>query len=238
MLASDDRNAEFTGARNPDDVLHVTFFVRAVQDNFRSEKEGHPIFRDENWVRIMIPGRNDTVIEEPVEPRHQQRFPRQWMHFKNMTADVEQVIGTPVTEWPALTRAQAEELKAKKFYTVEQVAACSDGQIQALGMNANHLRLKARAFLEAASGTAAAQAAAAEIARKDEEISALHAAQAAQAAQIAELTALVKGGGKAGKKTQKAKRQSNLTQEQRDAIGARLKAARDAKKQPPQAEAS
>lgn len=174
-MASDDRNTEFTGSRNPDSVLHVTFYVRAERDNFKSEKEGKPVFQDEQFVRIMIPGRNDTIIDEPVRHDHIQRFPHQWAVFRNSQAESTQQIGTPVTEWSALTRSRAEELKGQKFYTVEQVAECSDGQIQALGMDANILRQKARAFLKQAQDNALAQSQAAEIERKQKEMDALKA---------------------------------------------------------------
>lgn len=225
MLASDDLNQEFADASNPDRVLHVQFYTQPVQDNFQSKLQGAAIFRDETFVRIMIPGRSDLTIDEPVEERHKARFPRQWAHFKNMTADTELIVGTPVTEWPAVTRAQAEELRAKKFYSVQQIAECSDAQIQALGMNGSQLRAKARAFVESAKGTAIAQAQAEEIARKDAEIDALRNAQAATSQQLAELMALVKGGkqAKPGRKP--------MSEEARKAAGARLKAAREAKAQ-------
>lgn len=172
-LASDDNNREFAGARNPDSILKVTFYVRSLQNNFLTAKEGRPIFQDEKYVQIMIPGRNDLTVDQPVTDEHIQRFPYQWAQFKNQTAEVDQQFGTPVTEWPVLTRSQAEELKGKKFYTVEQIADCSDGQSQALGMNANILRQKARAFLESAKGSAHAQKQAEELAAKQQEIDSL-----------------------------------------------------------------
>lgn len=200
-LASDDRNPNFAGARNPDDVLAVQFYNRAVQDNFKSEKEGLPIFRDEKWVRIMIPGRSDLTVETPVDGSHPQRFPRQWAVFMNQQSETDQMVGTPVTEWPVLTRAQAEELKGKKFYTVQQIAECSDAQITALGMNANSLRQKARAFLSQADKTAQAQSQAAEIARRDEENNALK----AQIAKLEEAVVMLqKPAGPAEKKAKEA----------------------------------
>jgi len=44
--------------------------------------------------------------------------------------------GTPLSQWPLITTAQAEELKAIKFFTVEQIASASDAQLQRLGMMA------------------------------------------------------------------------------------------------------
>ena len=189
LIASDDRNPEFVGARNPDAVLHVTFYTATLQDNFKTEKEGHPIFYDQPWVTIVIPGRNDLTVGRPVYEDDKDRFPMQWQRYLNKTATAEGVAGTPVTEWAALTRAQAEELKGQKFYTVEQIANCSDGQIQALGMNANSLRVKARAFLANAKDTALSQSQAAELARKDQEIADLKAGQQRLSEQMQQLIA-------------------------------------------------
>jgi hypothetical protein len=187
MLASDDANQQFVGARNPDDILHVTFYVKVMKNNFASEQEGRPIFQNEQWVRIMIPGNNLSIIDTPVSDRHKHRFPRQWQQFTN-SQEVSPVSGTPVTEWPAVERSRAEELKAMKFFTVEQIAECSDQQIQALGMDAHTLRQKAKAFLAKAGASALTQAQAVEI----EELKKAQAAKdAAHALEMAELRKLI-----------------------------------------------
>lgn len=220
LIASDDANPGYVGARNPDDVLSATFYVQAVQDNFQTEKQARPIFKDEIFVRIMIPGRSDLTVEEIAREDHKQRFPRQWAIFQNKNSQ-EQINGTPVEQWPVLTRAQAEELKALRFYTVEQIADCSDAQITALGMNGNMLRQKARAFLASAQNSAAAQFQAVELAKRDEEIAALK-------AQMAQL--MQQQGAPAAPAVPEKKAKKEKTPEERAAIGARLKAGRDKKK--------
>ena len=224
MLASDDRNSEFTGARNPDEVLHVTFHIKTMPNNFLSAKEGRPVFQDEQFVRIMIPGRNDTVVERPVEELDKQRFPRQWAVFMNQQSETDQLVGTPITEWPQVTRSQAEELKGKKFYTVEQIAECSDGQIQALGMNATLLRQKARLFLATAKDTALVQGQVEELARKDAEIAALQANQKALSDQMLQMNAALQALG------DKKKERKPMSEEARKAAGERLRLAREAKR--------
>jgi hypothetical protein len=186
MLASDDRNPQFVGARNPDDILHVNFYMRSLQDNYRSEKEGRPIFHDVPYVTIQIPGNQLSIIDTEVREEHKVRFPRQWQQFQNKQAVT--TTGTPVEEWPAITRSRAEELKGIKFFTVEQIADCSDLQAQALGMEANTLRLKAKAYLSNASDTALAQRLAAENAKKDAEMKAM---QDAHARELADLRKLI-----------------------------------------------
>lgn len=195
LLASDDQNTAFAGARNPDDVLFVQFYSKAVQDNFKSEKEGHPIFYDAMYVRIMTPGNNLNIIDTEVREEHKRRFPRQWMQFTNSTAP-QKISGTPLEEWPLLTRSRAEELRAQKFFTVEQVAGCSDQQLQAVGMDGHAMREKAKAYLEQAKGSAVAQAQAAELVKRDEKLKAM-------SAEMEELRALILA---ASVKTEKPKR--------------------------------
>lgn len=169
MLASDMNNPNFLGPRNPDEVLHVTFYMRSIQNEFESEKQGRPIFQEVPFVKIMTPGNQLNIVDTPVRPDHRLRFPRQWEIFQSSQSQ-EQVIGTPVDQWPRITRAQAEEIKALKFFTVEQIAGASDQQVQKLGMNAQMLRQEAQAFLAKAKDTALEQKQAADLKRKDDQI--------------------------------------------------------------------
>jgi hypothetical protein len=195
MLASDDANTQFTGARNPDDILAVNFYIKPVKDNFSSEKEGKPIFVDTVYVKIMTPGNNLNIIDTPAETRHQVRFPRQWAAFQNQ--QIQPVTGMPLSEWPAIERSRAEELKYMKFFTVEQIAGCSDLQAQSLGMDGHSLRERAKAFLATAKDTALPQAQAAEIERLKAEGKARDEAHAKEMAELRELI---------GKATAKPKR--------------------------------
>lgn len=169
-LASDLNNREFVGATNPDSLLHVTFYTKAIRDNYKSEKEGRPIFFDVPYVRILTPGNQLSEIDTPAREDHKQRFPLHWAAFENSQGKGEQIIGTPVEEWASITRSEAESLKAMKFFTVEQIAGASDLQSQRLGMNSTMLRQKAKAFLASAQDTALEQKQAVEIARKDDQI--------------------------------------------------------------------
>lgn len=186
MLASDDQNPQFSGARNPDDILHVTFYMRSLQDNYKSEKEGRPIYYDVPFIRIQTPGNQLNIIDTEVREDHKIRFPRQWAAFQNQQQV--SIIGTPLEEWPVIQRSRALELKAVKFYTVEQVAECSDLQLQSLGMDGHILRKKAQAYLAQAKDTAATQAIAAEAERLRQE---LKAKDEAHAKEMAELRALI-----------------------------------------------
>ena len=56
MLASDDANPQFVGAHNPDQVLHVEFYNKAVEVPYESSKAGRPVFKDMVYIRITTPG--------------------------------------------------------------------------------------------------------------------------------------------------------------------------------------
>lgn len=174
MLASDDANPAFTGAKNPDAALIVEFYMRPVQNNFASTEQGRPIYEDICYVRINVPGVKESQWDMPARSDHQQRFPMQYQHFINKTQGDAREIGTPLAEWPVLTRSQAEEFRAIKFYTVESIANASDSNINNLGMiggmSPYALRDKARAFLHAARDSALPQKQAEELAKRDQEI--------------------------------------------------------------------
>jgi len=178
MLATDINNPEFSGAvANPDAALIVQFYINPVQNIFKSSKAGHAIFEDVIYIRINVPGVKDMQVDRPALSSDQKRFPVQWQHHVNRTQGDAREIGTPLVEWPQLTRSQAEEFRGLKFFTVESVANASDANINALGMIGGMapyvLREKARAFLKAATDTAMPQHQAEELAKRDAEITML-----------------------------------------------------------------
>ena len=153
-----------------DSRLAVQFYKKSVKQDIASDEAGRPIFKEFDFVRIMIPGDNLTEIDTYAQESHKQRFPRQWAHYQNQVANHQDIVGTPLEAWPQITRSQAEELKGLKFHTVEAIAECSDQQLQRIGMVAgmspHNFRLKAKAFLNLASDSA-------EVAQREAELQAL-----------------------------------------------------------------
>lgn len=221
MLASDLNNPEFMGATNPDARLAVKFYSKPIQNMFLTEKEGRPIFEDKIYVEIFTPGDQLNIIDTPVREDHKIRFPLQWAHYQNSHGGDSREIGTPLAQWPLITASQAEELKALKFFTVEQVANASDQQIGNIGMIGgmawHAFRTRAQAFLLAAKQTALPQDQAAEIEKlrqeqkeKDER----------HAREMAELRSMIE-----------AKVKPQRSEEEKAAMRARMAKARAARKQ-------
>jgi len=138
-----------------DAALWVKFYSEPVHMAAKSEKEGRPIYEDRDFIEIITPGDSTSVIRRQARDDDKQRFARVWERYK--AGQELSPEGTPIEAWPAITRAQVEELKYMKCFTVEQLAATSDAQCQRLGMAMMGLRTKAKAFLESARDTAAAQ---------------------------------------------------------------------------------
>ena len=148
----------------------------AVEIKAESEKQGRPIFKDLPHIRKMIPGDASNVVERVAKDHDIRMYPREWDIFQRQSATG--VSGTPLEQWPQVTRAQVKEAKYFEVHTVEQMAELSDMSCQRMGMGFAELRNKAKAYLEAAKGTAAQTAQAAENQRLQDEIEALKAQMA------------------------------------------------------------
>jgi hypothetical protein len=109
-----------------DETLFVVFYMGVVKNEGRTVEEGRAIFDDVECVRIIVPGDKNNVVDRPAQPSDKQRFSRQYDLFKKGVAEEDQVSGTRLTDWPFLSRAQAEELRYLGIKTVEQIANVRD----------------------------------------------------------------------------------------------------------------
>lgn len=187
--------------KNPDSALHVRFYSKPVQNAFKSEMEKRPIFEDIDCIRITTPGNKLNIIDTPVTEEHKARFPIQWARYQNARSS-EGITGTPLDQWPMVTRAQAETLRHLGFHTVESVALASDQQIAAVGMAAgmapSAFRQKAAAWLKSAEAAADEERHQHELAQRDAQIAEmqrqLQEQQATFMAKFEELRAQMDGG--------------------------------------------
>lgn len=186
-LASDIDNPAFAGAVPDTSGLGVRFYKDVVRNEYQSEQQGRPIFEEVTMVHIVLPGNNLFDVKEVVQERHKLRFPVQWAAFRNASDGKDpMMIGTPLEQWPMISRAQAEELKGLRFFTVESIAQASDATLQRMGMAggmAGHaLRDRAIRYLEVARDTSAVN-------KQAEEIDRLRKEQQAKDAEHATLLA-------------------------------------------------
>lgn len=136
-----DRNNQ----REMDRSLLVKFFYKPMQDKIATKTEGRPIFKDTLYVDIRTVGDRENVCR-PASQRDIDRFRDHYTAFINRTSGPEEE-GTPLIEWPAISRAQVEEMAYFNVKTVEQLANISDANAQKFA-GINMLRTKAQAWLE------------------------------------------------------------------------------------------
>lgn len=118
----------------------------------------------EEWL-AKIRGKVDLELRAPgagsdTPLMMQSRFPRAWLEQielafaawrKGITLDVE---GTPLRNWPVITKAQLENCEHLHLYTIEALAEATDETTERLGMGGVALRQRARDWLAAKAGDA------------------------------------------------------------------------------------
>jgi hypothetical protein len=144
------------GEQAGDETLLVRFEMRPKQDQEKTEEEGRPIFTDTPYISIMQPGNKDSVVIRPASQMDKDRFPRHWEAFDKRQVN-DHVEGTPLAEWPAMSRAQVEELRFMNVRTIEQLIGISDANSQGF-MGLQQLKEKAKKYLEFSGSQSAANA--------------------------------------------------------------------------------
>lgn len=184
MLTADFDHTIFTAQqREQDKSLLVKFFTKAVKDEAQSNTEGRPVFRDKTYIEIRMPGNRSDVVSRPATQRDIDRFPDHHEAFQKRTEDP--MEGTPLAEWPQITRTQVEELAFFNVKTVEQLAQVSDAHGQSFrGFYA--LKEKAQKFIEASKTLVEAAQLKDELKQRDDEIGELKQMMKALQAQLTE----------------------------------------------------
>jgi hypothetical protein len=165
--------------------LSATFFLEAVEDPAATAEQGRPIFKEEEWVRIMVPGDKDNIVVRSVRPVDKELYAAQYAAFKNRME--QPVIGTPLDKIPFLSKPRVMEFNSLGLKTAEQVRDMSD-TIAAKFMDAHGIRKRIADFLAAASEGAPAQKLQAELEERDAKIAQLMQAIEQQGEKIEQLT--------------------------------------------------
>lgn len=143
-----------------EDKMFVEFYTDAVEMKFQSEQEGRPVYQDMPFVKIMIPGDPNNIIERVATRDDQLKYPRAWERFQRSETSAQS--GTPLEQWPQINRSQVKEAKYYEVHTVEAMAGLSDTHVGNMGMGFTELRTKAKAYLAAAKDSSAVMAQASE----------------------------------------------------------------------------
>ena len=173
QTADFDHHAFEQNAQSEEDKkLLVKFFMQPRPDKLATVKEGRPIFKDVEYVDIKIPGDRTGGACRPATYQDKIRFSD---HYRMFKARIEVPLeGTPLGEWPLITRSLVEELAFHNVKTVEHLAGMADVNI-AKFMGLGTLKAKAVTWLETASEESKVHKLQDELAERDERIAALEA---------------------------------------------------------------
>lgn len=122
------------------------FHFETRPDKAATEREGRPIFRELPYVEIRLPGQNKSVINRPVKDADKERWPQAWAAFQQRQTGV--IGGTPLKEWPYLTRTRVAELHAMDIFSIEQLAGMPEANALNLGPDGYDLRKRAIQHLQ------------------------------------------------------------------------------------------
>lgn len=120
---------DFTTAHESemDAQLLVRFFYKEREDKVKTKEEGRPIYKEVEYCEIRVRGNRDPQACRPATHADRMRFPRHYEAFKKRVELPEE--GTPLAEWPQISRTQIEELSFLNIKTVEQLSKAADTHI-------------------------------------------------------------------------------------------------------------
>lgn len=180
-----DVNLFAPGAREADKNLVVKFYLEALKDEAKSVEEGRPIFSDVEMVEIRVRGDRNNIVVRQARDDDRRRFRDAYVAFKD-NKEIE-LTGTPLKEWPLISKSLVEELKYFGFYTVEQLSMASDSVCSKMA-GLQTFKQKAILWLEMSKGGAPLEQQAAEIADLKVKLEVAEQNNAALQARLADLT--------------------------------------------------
>lgn len=126
------------------------FKLVQIENKAKSREAGRPIFEDREYVEIIIPGSKNERPVRPVREQDKERWPDEYRRFKEGQEEAQD--GTPLEQWPRMTRSRVYELKAVGVFSVEDLAALTDANLSNIGPDGRELREAAQAFMQADDG--------------------------------------------------------------------------------------
>lgn len=139
--------SRFTG----DERLFVQFYRKPVVQPGASREAGRSIYKEVDYIKIMVPGDKLSIIERPVDEIDRVRFATRYDRWKAGAGAA--MEGTPLASLPTMTPSKVEEYKFFNVHTVEALADAPDNVGQKF-FGFNDDKRRAKAFIELAKGNA------------------------------------------------------------------------------------
>lgn len=127
---------------------HVTFYPKALQQNYDSLLQGKPIFKSVVMVKVIQPGERD-ILDRMATKEDAQRWPNEYRAYCEGREDAPN--GIPLAVLFPHHGDVVQALQFHRIFTVEQLAHLNDTQKQNLGMGGYEWSQKAQRYLEALS---------------------------------------------------------------------------------------
>lgn len=171
-----------------DERLFVQFYRKPVLHPGLSREAGRAIYKETDYIKIMVPGDKLSVIDRPIDEIDRRRFAAKYEKWLAGAGNV--VEGTPLSSLPKMTPSKVEEYKFFNVHTVEQLAEAPDNVGQKF-FGFQEDKRAAKAFLEIAKGNAPIEKMNEELKSRDAKIEELQ----------AQIEAITKMMGSKGKKS-------------------------------------
>jgi len=167
---AEDQNA---GEHDPeeDKKLMVRFYMHPVEQTAKSIKAGRKIFKDTEYIEILVPGDKHSIIKRPAFGMDKRRFADAYKRFQ--AGQQQQVVGTPLSSLVWMSESKIKEYEFLNLVTVEQLASASDGSQAAGVMGFVEDKRKAQLFLDTANGKAPIADLQSQLAQRDLELEGL-----------------------------------------------------------------
>lgn len=172
----------------------IRIWTDPAENPFASEKQGRPIYDECTYVEVIAPGSkgsspvfeverifHESVGHPPYRSPQYAQYAEQIKAYQEKT-NATDLRGTPLKEWPEISRSMAASLKASDIFTVEALAGLPDSRLNVVGPDGRTWRTKAQAWLDSTKDSGVATALAAKLEHANEQITRLQ-------AQVAELQA-------------------------------------------------
>jgi hypothetical protein len=195
------------------DLCIPRFYLHPVLDQPATDTAGHPVFKDVEFVEIIIPKSKDFRPVYKVTEEFRRRWPQQYGNFKQSMSAIPD--GFRLDEWSMMPRSVAETLKSLQIYTMEQFILIPEEDLKILGPG--DLQVHARTVVENRD----------EKQEQIDELSAQNAELMARLERLEEHLDEPKTGARMRQRKATPKKKRELSDAQRSAI-ARMHAGRDA----------
>jgi|TARA_R110001632_G_scaffold171351_4_gene290569 hypothetical protein len=186
-IGTEGANRAFANVEQQKHGLFAQFYMHPKQNAVMTLEKGRPIYDETEYIRIIVPGDKASVVERPVRMGNHPnsdnvKFAQEYAAFK--TNKEQHVTGTPLKQWPPISRSQALEMEYFNVRTVEQLAELSDVHTQKFAGLVS-LRELARRFMQHANAMAPLSQMQAALDESTNAINTLNTQVQAQAAELA-----------------------------------------------------